>query len=183
VLLKTYSCAVEGKVRDSFSWGTWWIGSYDWDWRYTHSSVASLLGFSSHAASRALHQFMFFSESKCTFAMQYVYNLLWNAVSNMFQKEVLFYMYGSVHRWSILIIVQRDATQSGLFIILQIHTTYFGCQPHPSSGVHKTVTTPSSTDHIFCAATSLQRGQARLGHIGGRRLTPETCRVNLQNNK
>jgi len=30
--------------------------------------------------------------------MQYVYNLLWNAVSNMFQKEVLFYMYGSVHR-------------------------------------------------------------------------------------
>jgi len=27
-------------------------------------------------------------------------------------------------------------------------------------GVHKTVTTASGTGHIFCAATSLQRGQA-----------------------
>ena len=35
-----------------------------------------------------------------------------------------------------------------------------GCQPHPSSGIHKTVTTASSTGHIFCAAASLQRGQA-----------------------
>jgi len=41
----------------------------------------------------------------------------------------------------ILIIVQRNATQSSLFIILQVHATCFGCQPHPSSGVHKTVTT------------------------------------------
>ena len=73
----------------------------------------------------------------------------------------------------ILIIVQRDATQSSLSIILQVHSTCFGCQPHPSSGVHKTVTTASATGHIFCAATSLQRGQT----------TPETRRVNLQNNK
>ena len=57
---------------------------------------------------------------------------------------------------------QRDATQSGLFIILQVHCTCFGCQPHPSSGVHKTVTTASGT----CAAASLQRGQ--LGHFGER---------------
>jgi len=49
-----------------------------------------------------------------------------------------------------LIIVQRDATQSSLFIILQVHSTCFGCQPHPSSGVHKTVTTASGTGHIFC---------------------------------
>ena len=70
-----------------------------------------------------------------------------------------FYVYGSVHRRSILIIVQRDATQSSLFIILQVHSTCFGCQPHPSSGVHKTVTTASTTGHIFCVATSLQRGQ------------------------
>jgi len=42
---------------------------------------------------------------------------------------------------SILIIVQRDATQSSLFIILQVRSTCFGCQTHPSSGVHKTVTT------------------------------------------
>ena len=63
---------------------------------------------------------------------------------------------------SILIIVQRDATQNSLFIILQVHSTCFGCQPHQSSGVHKTVTTASDTGHIICSATSLQRGQAWL---------------------
>jgi len=62
-----------------------------------------------------------------------------------------FYVYGSMHRWAILIIVQRDATQSSLFIILQVHSTCFQCQPHPSSGVHRTVTTASGTGHIFCA--------------------------------
>jgi hypothetical protein len=56
---------------------------------------------------------------------------------------------------SILIIVQRDATQSSLFIILQVHSACFRCQPHPSSVAHKTVTTasgngPTST-HIFTA--------------------------------
>jgi len=34
-----------------------------------------------------------------------------------------------------------DATQSSLFIILQVHSTCSGCQQHQSSGVHKTVTT------------------------------------------
>ena len=63
---------------------------------------------------------------------------------------------------SILIIVQPDATHSSLFIILQVHSTCFGCQPHPSSGVHKTVTAASGTG----AATSLQRGQ--FGHVEGR---------------
>ena len=48
-----------------------------------------------------------------------------------------------------LIIVQRGATQSNLFIILQVHFTCFGCQPRPSSGVHKTVTTASGTGQIF----------------------------------
>ena len=56
-----------------------------------------------------------------------------------------FYVYGSVHRWSILIIVLRHVTQIHLFIILQAHSTCFGCQPHPLSGVHKTVTTASGT--------------------------------------
>ena len=59
-----------------------------------------------------------------------------------------------------LITVQRDTTQSSLFIILQVHSTCSECQPHPSSGVHKTVTTATGTIHIFCAATSLQRDQA-----------------------
>jgi len=60
-----------------------------------------------------------------------------------------FYVYGSVHRWSIFIIVQRDATQSSLFIILQVHSTCFGCQSYPSSRAHKTVTTASPVLVIF----------------------------------
>ena len=43
------------------------------------------------------------------------------------------------------IIVQRDATQSSLLIIPQVHSTCFGCQPHPSSGVQKSVTAASGT--------------------------------------
>jgi len=80
----------------------------------------------------------------------------------------------------IVIIVQRDATQSSLFVILQVHSTCLGCQPRSSSGVHKTVTTASGTGHIFCAAPSLQRGQASLATLW---LKPETCRMYLQNNK
>ena len=60
----------------------------------------------------------------------------------------------------ISIIVQRDPTQSSLFTILQVHSTCFGCQPHPSSEVHKTVSTASDTGHIICTATSLKCGQA-----------------------
>jgi len=53
-------------------------------------------------------------------------------------------------------IVQQDATKS--IIILQVHSTRFGRQLHPPSGVQKTVTTASGTGHIFCADASLQRG-------------------------
>jgi len=45
--------------------------------------------------------------------------------------------------------VQRDATQSSVFIVLQVHSKCFGWQTHPSSGVHKTVTTASDTGHIL----------------------------------
>jgi len=79
---------------------------------------------------------------------------------HVIQTVKFVYVYGSMHRWSILITVQRDATQNSLFIILQVHSTCFGCQQHPSSGVHKTVTTASRTGHIFCAASSIQSGQA-----------------------
>jgi len=44
-----------------------------------------------------------------------------------------------------------------LFCKFTLHAS--GIQPHPSSGVHKTVTTASGTCHIFCA--------------------PETCGVNF----
>jgi hypothetical protein len=67
---------------------------------------------------------------------------------------------------SILIIVQRDATQSSLFIILQVHSTCFGCQPHPSSRVHKTVTTASGTGHIFCVQLPASN-EAKLATLEG----------------
>ena len=44
----------------------------------------------------------------------------------------------------------RDATISNLyFILLQDHSTWFGCHLHPSSGVHKTVVTATGTSHMF----------------------------------
>jgi len=61
-----------------------------------------------------------------------------------------------------LIIVQRDATQISLFIILQVHSTCFGCQPHPLSRVHKTVTTASGNVQLPPSNV------AKLGHFGGR---------------
>jgi len=48
------------------------------------------------------------------------------------------------------------------FILLQDHSTCFGCNPHPSSGVHKTVTAASGTGHVIIASTFL-RGQVRIG--------------------
>ena len=97
-----------------------------------------------------------------------------NRLRGEIHKYVLVYVYGSVHRWSILTTVQWDATQNSLFIILQVHSTCFGCQPHPSSGVHETVTTASGTGYIFCAATSLQSGQANLATLeGGSCTVPE----------
>jgi len=74
---------------------------------------------------------------------------VWILFAGVVEQSVLFYFYGYVHRRSILITVQRDATKSNLFIILQIHSTCFGCQPHPSSGVHKTVTTASGTVQLL----------------------------------
>ena len=56
----------------------------------------------------------------------------------------------------VLTVVQRDATQSSLFIILQVHSTCFGCQTHPSSS-----TQYCNYSLRYCAAASLQRSQAR----------------------
>ena len=136
--------------------------------------------------------------------------------------------------FSKLIIVQRYATQSSLLIVLWVHSTCFGCQPHQSSGVHKTVTTASGTGQlppsnvaklawprwrevaaqkiwsvpgavvavfallmmgVVDTRNTLERGSCteNMTSTGGCSysfvyswwwlwLTPETCRVNLQNN-
>ena len=76
-------------------------------------------------------------------------------------------------------------------IFLQVHSACFECQPHPSSGVHKSVTTASGTVQLppsnvakwpRCTST----GDCIYSFVYSWWwvwLTPETCRVNLQNNK
>ena len=58
--------------------------------------------------------------------------------------RVIFYIHGSVHRNSILIISNKMQEYAGIYL-LQNHSTCFGCPSHPSSGVHKTVTAASGT--------------------------------------
>jgi len=42
--------------------------------------------------------------------------------------------------------------------LLQNHSTCIGCLPHPSSGVHKTITAASGTGHNIWATTTLEEG-------------------------
>jgi hypothetical protein len=76
-----------------------------------------------------------------------------------------FYIRGSVHRNSKLIRSNKMQQYAGIYL-LQNHSTRFGCLPHPSSGVHKTVIAASDTGHSICVTTFLQCGLA--GHTGGR---------------
>jgi len=45
--------------------------------------------------------------------------------------------------------------------LLQNSSACFGCLSHPSSGVHKTVTAASGTDHSIRATTFWQHGLIR----------------------
>jgi hypothetical protein len=94
---------------------------------------------------------------------------LWNHLNLRTDSIVLIYspQFSLNASIAILIIVQRDATQSSLFtsIILQVHSTCFGFQTHPSSAVHKTVTTVFGT-----AATSLQLAWPRLREVAAQKV-------------
>ena len=69
----------------------------------------------------------------------------------------LFLTHGSVHRNSVLIKIQPDATVCRyLFTAKSLYM--FRVSQHPSSGVLKTVTATSGTGHITGTATTLQRG-------------------------
>ena len=61
---------------------------------------------------------------------------------------------------SIYILIRSNKMQqyAGIYL-LQNQSTCLGCPSHPSSGVHKTVTAASGTDHNIWARTFLQRGQ------------------------
>jgi len=45
--------------------------------------------------------------------------------------------------------MSNDMQQYAVYILLQNCSTCFGCRPHPSSGVHKTVVTATGTSHMF----------------------------------
>ena len=71
-----------------------------------------------------------------------------------------FYIYGSVHRDSILI-SSNEMQQYTRVYLLQNYCTCFGCLSHPSSGVHQTVTAAYGTGHSVRATTFRQRGLIR----------------------
>ena len=71
-----------------------------------------------------------------------------------------FYIHGSVHRDSILIISNNMQQYAGVYL-LQNYSTCFGCLSRPSSGVHQTVTAASGTGHSVRATTFRQRGLIR----------------------
>jgi len=93
----------------------------------------------------------------------------------LYLKWLFFEAHGSVHRNSILIKIQPDATVCRyLFTTKSLYM--FLVSQHPSSGVLKTVTATSGTGHNTVTATSLQCGL--IGMMGA--VTPETRRVTLQ---
>jgi len=56
-----------------------------------------------------------------------------------------FYIRGSVHRNS-KFMKSKEIQQYADISLLQNHSTYFGCLPHPSSEVHKIVGAASGTN-------------------------------------
>jgi len=114
---------------------------------------------------------------------------IWNYHSAEYECYSFIFIVPCIADKIYLIIVERDPTLISLFIILQVHSTCFGYQTHPSSGVHKTSTTASATGHMFVLLPP-----SRMASTGGCSygfvyswwwlwFAPETCRLNLQNNK
>ena len=64
---------------------------------------------------------------------------------------------------------------AGIYL-LQNYSTCFRCPSHPSSGVHKTVTTASGTGPITYPANNLPPAWLNLGHAGGRLLPGHVIR-------
>ena len=75
-----------------------------------------------------------------------------NSIKTVIVHIILINMIG------ILIRSNKMQQYAGVYL-LQNHSTCFGCLSHPSSGVHKTVTAASGTDHSIWATAFLQRGQ------------------------
>jgi len=76
-----------------------------------------------------------------------------------------------VHHNSILIKIQLDAAVGRyLFTVKSLYM--FRVSPHPSSGVHKTVTAASGTGHNIGTATSLQRDHIGTGLCDSHKLVP-----------
>jgi len=126
ILLATYTLSAE-----FMAW------KYKSEWKTSHITIVLLIGLASYCC-KSLRT----DNTESAFNDAVIYTRVYFVAE---LQENIFHVYGSLHRLSMLIIVQRDTTRSSLFIILQVHCACFGWQPHPSSGVHKTVTTASGT--------------------------------------
>ena len=70
-------------------------------------------------------------------------------VSHYNEPQISFFLNDLIYVYVTTVSIYiNDATQSSLFIILQVHCTSFGCQQHPSSGAHKTVITASNAVNL-----------------------------------
>jgi hypothetical protein len=58
------------------------------------------------------------------------------------------YVHVSVHHNLCFRQPTRCSSKQSLFILLRSHSTRFGCLPHPSSGVHKLVTTTGASHAV-----------------------------------
>ena len=77
-------------------------------------------------------------------------------------RAELFHADGQTDRHDEAILIRYNAMQqyAGVYL-MQNYSTCFGCLPHPSSGVHQTVTAASGTGHSVRAITFRQRGLIR----------------------
>ena len=109
-------------------------------WRCRQDSVS---------APRPRYQNKSFYHRKLGFSTAvFPFNLCWTSKNGTFFE---------LQKLNILIRSNKMQQYAGIYL-LQNHSTCFGCPSHPSSGVHKILTTASGTGQSIWAASFLQHG-------------------------
>ena len=73
---------------------------------------------------------------------------MWHLMILQIRTSFFFYVHGSVHHKSMLKMSNEMQQYAVCFILLKNHSTCFGCLPHPSPGLHQTVTTAPGTSQV-----------------------------------
>ena len=95
----------------------------------------------------------------CRVVYSSVIRILPLMISLLHVAVIFFYVHGSVHRNSIIIISDKMQQYAGIYL-LQNRSTCFGCPSHPSSEELKTAIAASGTGHSIWA-TPFRRGLIR----------------------